>query len=648
MIEPTDQFLVSQDGQISPNRHDSDAYQIYVIGDSIAWGNDLNRINKYYYIIAQQLREKLQGSVELTVYAHSGAVITGSIGCIAKKGNDGLAGTGCPQPTLMDQAKNIPKNADLVLVSGGINDVGIGNMANDKISVGEIKSHTAEKIIEPMTNLVEKILEKNSYVKVVVTGYFPVVTESSKLTPADKAAMTAVAVQQDPYGEAKNFMAKEVNTKLQVDLLPEKPVVSSPEANFEAFYIESTKSIDAAVTTANNGGNRAVFVDPKFQPTQAVCTDDALLFPVRIPNGISSIGHPNERGASKYAERIMEEIANKINEDPKWLSQSSTSQYKTVVAPVIPGLQGHDSSVVGKWLITGIEVDGNAFKYYLEFYSDGTYSGSCRYAETQSLQASIISGSNGLGCETGDWTQVGNNVYAKIQNSQTTYELTISGDSMTGFDIYPNGISRSISGERIMSPVHVSNEVLEMILHDDFNSYSSGDLNGQEGWATSDGTAGNIKVQGTMVKEGAKAVGGERFIDNENVKKSGKALRDGAATFYILNDDSIKKTPSFILMQGSTICFGVGIHGTGAEKVDYVDSTDNWVNFAEYTTNTWFYVQMEWRSSDCKVRYSCNGGPWTDWVEPLHAWTTGVDTVRIGVQSGGSTYFDCISIVRKC
>jgi hypothetical protein len=125
--------------------------------------------------------------------------------------------------------------------------------------------------------------------------------------------------------------------------------------------------------------------------------------------------------------------------------------------------KGYGSSVVGRWLInhgdgslyTVTDEYGNEFQimnqgmYYLEFNKDGTYSGTCRYeGGVESIQGSIRSGRNGLGCETGKWEQSGNRIHCQFGNGKG-YEWTINGDTMNGFEIYSDGRREPCSAKRV-------------------------------------------------------------------------------------------------------------------------------------------------------------------------------------------------------
>jgi len=169
----------------------SEAYHIAVIGDSIAWGNGLKKENRYYYQVADWLYKKLNSPVDVTVYAHSGAVISGESG---KSINPSLNSR---SPTLMDQATNIigKDGVDIIFVSGGINDVGINNILDANTPTATI-STLSESIRVPMENLLKYLLHETD-AKIIVTGYYPLITEESKVEIQDRAVAGALATQSE-------------------------------------------------------------------------------------------------------------------------------------------------------------------------------------------------------------------------------------------------------------------------------------------------------------------------------------------------------------------------------------------------------------------------------------------------------------------
>jgi lysophospholipase L1-like esterase len=166
--QPTDQFILPSDGQ------KDQAFHMVVIGDSVAWGNGLKEENKYYYLVADWLQKALIKPVDVTVYAHSGATISGETG----KSIDPNLNSG--YPTLMDQAKSIQNadDVDLILVSGGINDVGAMNIINVNEPAVEIQK-SSEAIEVSMGNLLTDLLNNNKKAKIIVTSYYPIVSENT-------------------------------------------------------------------------------------------------------------------------------------------------------------------------------------------------------------------------------------------------------------------------------------------------------------------------------------------------------------------------------------------------------------------------------------------------------------------------------------
>ncbi|MDD3525064.1 MAG: SGNH/GDSL hydrolase family protein, partial [Candidatus Cloacimonetes bacterium] len=149
---PNDHFI------IPPGAQTDNAFKIYVIGDSIAWGNGLNLEDKYYYLVAKELQKNLGEPVEVIVYARSGAPISGE-----------------DENSIINQAKKIPNDVDLILVSGGINDVGIDHILDSSIEASSVTSLSAP-IEERMENLLRELINKNQHVKIVVTGYYNIIS----------------------------------------------------------------------------------------------------------------------------------------------------------------------------------------------------------------------------------------------------------------------------------------------------------------------------------------------------------------------------------------------------------------------------------------------------------------------------------------
>jgi len=169
--EPTDHFIYPN------NALDINVFRMVVIGDSIAWGEGLNRDEKYYYLVAKWLNEELNRPIDVTVYAHNAAELESSAGPECKYPE-------CTNsnPSILKQADLIrnPNRVDLILISGGINDVDVlGNVGNIDIVSSDIRRITRQEIQESMTELLNKLLMKSENAKIIVTGYYRIITDSS-------------------------------------------------------------------------------------------------------------------------------------------------------------------------------------------------------------------------------------------------------------------------------------------------------------------------------------------------------------------------------------------------------------------------------------------------------------------------------------
>lgn len=314
--------------------HKENAYKVAVIGDSIAWGNGLSRDETYFTQVATSLRDTLKMPVEVTVYAHSGAKISNEVSLEAIGSRvSGIipdANLNKGYPTLMDQAAKVSSDTDLILVSGGINDVGIMNVLNvNKPANGEtgVYSLSEKSIKRPMTELLTYLLDKTEAdTKIVVTGYYPIISSDSTIESQDQV----VTIAAQSHEMARTGLANGLN--INENNINEESRLAE---NSRAFYGASKDSLISAVDDANkedNDRNRVVFADPSFEVKNSYGASDSFLgelnpdytsnddqYPYRsavvarnsegnpiedYENQINAIGHPNTKGASQYADVI--------------------------------------------------------------------------------------------------------------------------------------------------------------------------------------------------------------------------------------------------------------------------------------------------------------------------------------------------------
>ena len=309
--EPNDHFI------IPPEAQTDNAFKIYVIGDSIAWGNGLNREDKYYYLVAKELQKNLGEPVEVIVYAHSGAPISGE-----------------DENSIINQAKKIPTDVDLILVSGGINDVGIDHILDSSIEASSVTSLSAP-IEERMENLLRELINKNQHVKIVVTGYYNIISGDSKLEKYDN-----ILGQYWTSDQSNSVFL----TSPVIFFMLEKPDINRLIANSIAFNSACTTALRSAVKKADGMEGRILFVSPEFQDSNSYKASDTYLWgltsllPPRsnaIDHDSEATAHPNRNGASQYAKAINNIIGAKGLD---WLQKTTQKTTKERIWKDFPGV----------------------------------------------------------------------------------------------------------------------------------------------------------------------------------------------------------------------------------------------------------------------------------------------------------------------
>ena len=335
------------DFPVTPNNvQNNKVFNIVVIGDSIAWGAGLTKYEKYSYLVAKWIAEQSGRPVNVKVLAHTGANL--------KEWTDDLniqyPDIPSSKPTLFEQADKIssPDDIDLLLVSGGANDVNlekIGSLDSGWLinkflggsTLNEIQDKSWEKIESPMYELLKKLLNKSPNAKIVVTGYYSAISKDSKgLTEFYKA-----------YKPISQFLDKYQNAD-------DPKQLNELATKADTFYEKSNLALNSAKIRANRGSgqNRIEFARIVFPSDKSYGTDDSWLWRIEGTEGnyktddhkydvraslagmvcqligrmpvcddpteskLAAVGHPNVEGAGEYNRTIVQ----KINEAwPDWL-----------------------------------------------------------------------------------------------------------------------------------------------------------------------------------------------------------------------------------------------------------------------------------------------------------------------------------------
>jgi hypothetical protein len=284
-------------------------------GDSIMWGQGLAENQKFATLVRDWMKTNLLGRpVTFVNFAHSGARVWPDTVQDALAPLPGEVPAKFPSihrqlHSALDTltARNIrPSEIDLVLLNGGINDIGVASILSPFASSGGVRDLTRDTISTRMNHLLPLAASLFSNAKFIVPGYFPIVTEDSA-TPEVTALLGVLG------------------GVLFTPLVKQQLI-----ANCSAFYTEADAGLRAAVTAQNGRTpNRCVFADPGFSMYNGYGASQRFLFntgesdPMVVSRKDScgaagmgldvlctsaSMGHPNVNGAVKYANAMTAKL----------------------------------------------------------------------------------------------------------------------------------------------------------------------------------------------------------------------------------------------------------------------------------------------------------------------------------------------------
>jgi len=155
-------------------------FKIVTLGDSIPWGQGLLESDKYDVLIRDALAPSHPEGVSLERTAHSGAVI-GAFGATGIPEVGEVPGSRLTIIEQCDAFSNSPEGVDLVLLDGGINDIGVATILNPLALIPPLASRITRACHDGMLVLLKKISAKFSKpsCRILVTGYYAIVSSQS-------------------------------------------------------------------------------------------------------------------------------------------------------------------------------------------------------------------------------------------------------------------------------------------------------------------------------------------------------------------------------------------------------------------------------------------------------------------------------------
>jgi lysophospholipase L1-like esterase len=339
-------------------------FNLLVLGDSIAWGQGLRDEHKAWYQVKTWLEKSGGRKVSERVEAHSGAVIgsPGDSGGNPVPELDGEVNRGLPSVNhQIDDAMRSyadPAQVDLVLVDGCINDLDARRLLNAANTAAGIRELAEQKCGPPMEALLGRLTKSFSNAHVIVTGYYPILSEKTSsdlfMRALAKKFYTGtermndkqlrarlIAISKEWY-EGSNQMLAAAAGKIDAQLtangsrqrvlfaevgFQSEHSFAAPQSRlwgFDASFLRKLLVILALgrVTLKTNDerrNQRGTVCRETFQRSPGETRDQRRVRENRIMLcRLAAIGHPNREGAQMYADAISDQVKVLIN-SPGWI-----------------------------------------------------------------------------------------------------------------------------------------------------------------------------------------------------------------------------------------------------------------------------------------------------------------------------------------
>jgi lysophospholipase L1-like esterase len=278
--------------------------RMLVLGDSVMWGQGHIEQNKFSYRLRDWLCSERNGGgcpnkqdVQIHVEAHSGAIISKPEKENEKKEEDRFIRTTSPvrydgevnyrYPTVRGQielarqyyAKNsIPLNeVDLVIVNGGINDMGATRLLLPRLFGGNVKKAATRYCRDQMSGALIEIADTFPNARIIVPGYFPLIS-------VDTRRDTLINAIKELFGRGGDEPEKKVAADELVDRLSKDEkragIIITKLAERSSKWVKAT---DGAYTEAVANLNRDRPKLPVIQPLGETMPADAAMRALYVP-----------------------------------------------------------------------------------------------------------------------------------------------------------------------------------------------------------------------------------------------------------------------------------------------------------------------------------------------------------------------------
>ena len=246
---------------------------LLVLGDSISWGQGLKDEHKAWYLVKSWLQQNTGREVHERIEAHSGALIGTADQSEPAAYSDLNGELSRAYPTIHGQLQHAlkmyadPSVVDLVIVDGCINDLDSRRLLNAANTPDGIRTLAQAKCGEPVESLLMRIVKAFPSAHVVVTGYYPIISEKT----ANDLFIRALA---------KRFYAPDAGAqKVNDKILRARLIAISREwyQTSDQMLSAAARKVDAQLQ-ARGSHQRVLFADAGFRPENSFAANHSRLW----------------------------------------------------------------------------------------------------------------------------------------------------------------------------------------------------------------------------------------------------------------------------------------------------------------------------------------------------------------------------------
>jgi hypothetical protein len=335
---------------VSTFGQDLPPYEMLVVGDSHVSGQGLRQQNKFYFLVKEWLQNEVFGAtrtVNLKVKAHAGSRISmhpEELAAMQKAGDDinkfHYAEANISSPTIRAQIDiarreyDNPDSVNLVMLSGCITDVLVADIINPFYPEKKLRERIRRFCGESMTGLLEHTRKTFPNARIVVVGYFPIVSRNSDIKTLARYFLKIISFPPKLQFFFTNILSRQF-----------LKIFRNKMAKRSAIWLrESNREIREAVSKMNNGSDnsKVLFVESPITEEFSYGTKNSMFWEIgenHIPNDetyaerragckpvfdemkyqhygrlstrmceLSSVAHPNVTGSKAFAEAIKVKI----------------------------------------------------------------------------------------------------------------------------------------------------------------------------------------------------------------------------------------------------------------------------------------------------------------------------------------------------